>query len=49
MDQQQPPEQGVDTLSGSKTEWVRPRIERFLAGGAEAGGDTSTDGIDILS
>jgi hypothetical protein len=33
----------------SEVEWIAPRVDRLIAGGAEAGGDTSTDGIDILS
>jgi hypothetical protein len=49
VDQQQP-EQTVETASAeSRAEWIRPQVDRFIAGGAEAGGSTSTDGIDILS
>ena len=32
-----------------RTDWLRPQVDRYVAGAAEAGGDTSTDGIDILS
>ena len=48
MDQKQP-EPIVEALSESRAEWTRPQVDRFIAGGAEAGGSTSTDGIDILS
>lgn len=32
-----------------KAQWVKPQVDQLVAGGAEAGGATSTDGIDILS
>lgn len=49
MDHEQP-ERTVETASAeSRAEWSRPQVERFIAGSAEAGGDTSTDGIDIFS
>ena len=48
MDQRQP-EQTAEAVSEPRAEWIRPQVDRLLAGGAEAGGDTSTDGIDILS
>lgn len=47
MDQKQPEQVDVDTEA--KTEWTRPEVDRLNAGGAEAGGSTSTDGIDIFS
>lgn len=32
-----------------KAEWIRPEVDRLIAGGAQSGGATDTDGIDILS
>ena len=32
-----------------EVEWIAPHVDRLIAGGADGGGDTSTDGIDILS
>lgn len=32
-----------------RAEWIRPEVDRLCAGGAESGGATDTDGIDILS
>jgi hypothetical protein len=32
-----------------KTEWIRPEVDRLSAGGAESGGASRTDGVDILS
>jgi hypothetical protein len=50
VDQQQPPEQTVEAVSAeSRMEWIRPQVDRLVAGGAEAGGVSATDGIDILS
>lgn len=37
------------TAMESRAAWMKPQVDRFIAGGAEAGGSTSTDGIDILS
>jgi predicted lactoylglutathione lyase len=49
VDEQQP-EQSVEALSAqSRAEWIRPQVDRLVAGGAEAGGVSATDGIDILS
>lgn len=43
-------EQVEDAASAEpKAEWTRPEVDRLIAGGAEAAGDTSTDGIDTLS
>ena len=36
-------------LTAGKAEWKRPEVDRLIAGGAEAGGDTSSDGVDTLS
>lgn len=49
MDQQQPEWIAHDGSAPSRAEWIRPQVDRFVAGSAESGGDTSTDGIDILS
>jgi hypothetical protein len=46
--QQAQPIEGSESAE-SKAEWVSPMVDRFIAGGAEAGGDTTTDGIDIFS
>ena len=48
MNQKQP-ERTVEALSESRADWIRPQVDRLIAGGAEAGGSSSTDGIDILS
>jgi hypothetical protein len=48
VDQQQEQTDGV-TSAEPRVEWIRPEVDRFIAGGAESGGDTSTDGIDVLS
>lgn len=32
-----------------KAEWITPEVNRLIAGGAEAGGSTSTDAVDVLS
>ena len=47
MDQEQPEQ--VDVGTSAKAEWTKPEVDRLIAGGAEAGGSTSTDGIDIFS
>lgn len=33
----------------TKAKWVRPNVERLIAGGAESGGSTTTDGVDVFS
>ena len=32
-----------------RAEWIRPEVDRLIAGGAQSGGATDTDGIDIQS
>ena len=49
MDQGQHPGQNDGVTEQPKPEWSRPEVDRLVAGGAEAAGDTSTDGIDTLS
>jgi len=49
MDQQQQEQTESLILAEGKAEWTRPEVERLIAGGAESGGDTSVDGVDILS
>jgi len=50
MEQQQQPEQTLEAVSAeSRVEWIRPQVDRLVAGGAETGGVSSTDGIDIQS
>ncbi len=44
MDQQQAEQTGGATLAASRTEWVRPEVDRFAAGSAEAGDVTQPDG-----
>ncbi|HYJ83477.1 MAG TPA: hypothetical protein VEW26_11640 [Allosphingosinicella sp.] len=47
MDEREDQESGP--VTEEKARWTAPEVDRLVAGGAEAGGDTSTDGIDILS
>ncbi|HEU0098166.1 MAG TPA: hypothetical protein VFQ67_05250 [Allosphingosinicella sp.] len=49
MDQQQPERNVEAAAADSRAKWTRPEVDRFVAGGAESGGTTSTDGVDILS
>ena len=50
VDQLRPePVDGEVTAPDPRPEWIKPQVSRIIAGGAEAAGDTSTDGIDILS
>ena len=49
MDQNQTVEADGSDRAEAKAEWVKPTVDRLIAGGAESGGATSTDGIDILS
>ena len=49
MDQQRLKRRAETVSAGHRARWLRPQADRLIAGGAESGGDTSTDGIDILS
>lgn len=49
MDQQQPRQIDDATSAEPKSEWTKPAVDRLIAGGAESGGGTFTDGIDIFS
>ena len=49
MDQQHPEQIDGAVSAAPRSEWTRPEVDRLVAGGAEAAGDTSTDGIDTLS
>jgi hypothetical protein len=48
VEQQQGQSDGAEAVQ-SRPAWIRPQVDRLVAGGAEAGGDTASDGIDILS
>jgi hypothetical protein len=49
VSQQNREQTGVAESAATKAEWIRPEVDRLVAGGAESGGSTSTDGIDIFS
>lgn len=49
MHQQQPEQIDGATSAEPRADWIRPEVNRLIAGGAEAGGSTATDGIDIFS
>ena len=49
MDDRQQDEIQESVSVAPKADWSRPEVNKLLTGGAEAAGDTRTDGIDILS
>ena len=49
MDKQLSGPVDADESAEPRREWTCPEIVRVIAGGAESGGSTSTDGIDIFS
>lgn len=44
MDQQHAEQIGGSTSAGPKAQWVRPEVDRFAAGSAEAADINNTDG-----
>lgn len=48
MNEQKLPEAGPKTEE-RKADWIRPEVEKLIAGGAEGSADIATDGIDIPS
>lgn len=49
MDQQQPEQTSGATSAETRAQWVRPQVDQFIAGGAEAGPAGDIDGADTLS
>lgn len=49
MDHQQTAQTDGATSAESRAEWIRPQVDRFIAGGAESGPAGDVDGADTLS
>ena len=45
MDHQRPEQTGGVTSAEPREEWIRPEVDRLVAGGAEAADINSTDGV----
>jgi hypothetical protein len=49
VDDHQSEQTGDAMPTEAKADWIKPEVDRLVAGGAQSGGATRTDGIDILS
>ncbi|HEX8238757.1 MAG TPA: hypothetical protein VF574_03350 [Allosphingosinicella sp.] len=49
MDHRQTERIGRAASAQSRAAWIRPQVDRFNAGGAEAGPSGDVDGADTLS